>query len=380
MKIIYVYSALTTVGGADRILIQKANWLADHGYDVTIVTESQANKPIAFPLSKNTRHIDLDVDFDKEYGHILPVRAIIFFKLMREYKKKLQQFILKEKADIVITTLGRDLEILTSLKDRSIKIGETHTTQYHLRNFHLMEQKGSIYKLLAKFYRHRQVSLAKKLRALIVLTPEDAEDWKGVTEIHVIPNAITFNPIEIAKLDNKQAIMVGRFNDAKGFDYLIPAWILVHRRHPDWMLNVYGSGELYNDVVCLIQKSHLENSVILHKPTSNIMEKYLESSICILSSRYEGFSLAILEGMSCGVPFVSFDCPYGPRNIIHDGEDGILVEYLNSEALADNICKLIENPQLRKQMGTAARKNVMRFNQGVVMKMWTDLFDSLVGN
>jgi len=84
--------------------------------------------------------------------------------------------------------------------------------------------------------------------------------------------------------------------------------------------------------------------------------------------------------MSCGVPFVSFDCPYGPRNIIKDGEDGILVEYLNSDALADKICRLIEDPVLRKKMGAAAKKNVKRFSQDEVMKKWVALFNSLIGN
>lgn len=376
MKIIYIYTALTTVGGADRVLIQKANWLANHGYDVTIVTESQANKPIAFPLSDHTRHVDLGVDFDEEYGHSLPVRAFIYFKLMRAYGKKLKHFILDEKPDIVITTLGRDLGILTSLKDASVKIGETHTTQYHLRNFHLMEQRGGLYKWLAKYFRRKQVSRASKLKALVVLTPQDAEDWENVTKTFVIPNAVSFLPNESAELENKQVIMVGRYNNAKGYDYLIPAWGIVHQRHPDWTLNVYGSGELYNDVVRWIQEARLKDSIILHEPTDHIMEKYLESSICVLSSRYEGFSLVILEGMSCGVPFVSFDCPYGPRNIIHNGEDGILVDYLNKEALADNICMLIENPELRKKMGAAAKRNVRRFSQDEVMKKWTDLFDS----
>ena len=378
MKILYIYTALTTVGGADRVLIQKANWLADHGYDVTIVTESQANKPVAFPLSEHTRHVDLGVDFDKEYGHVLPIRALIYYKLMRSYRKKLKHFILDEKPDIVITTLGRDLGIITNLKDSSVKVGETHTTQYHLRNFHLMEQRGGLYKWLARCLRRRQVSFASKLKALVVLTPQDAEDWKGVTNTFVIPNALSFYPTESAELENKQVIMVGRYNNAKGYDYLIPAWKKVHQRHPDWTLHVYGSGELYNDVVRWIQEYNLDESMILHEPTDQIMEKYLESSVCVLSSRYEGFSLVILEGMSCGVPYVSFDCPYGPRNIIHNEEDGILVEYLNSDALADNICRLIENPILRKKMGAAARKNVKRFCQDEVMKQWTALFDSCI--
>lgn len=239
-----------------------------------------------------------------------------------------------------------------------------------------MEQRGGLYKWMARYFRWRQISLASKLKALVVLTPQDAEDWKGVTNTFVIPNALSFYPTESAELENKQAIMVGRYNDAKGYDYLIPAWEKVHQRYPDWTLHVYGSGELYNDVVRWIQEHHLDGSMILHEPTEHIMEKYLESSICVLSSRYEGFSLVILEGMACGVPFVSFDCPYGPRNIIHNGEDGILVDYLNSDDLADNICRLIKDPVLRKKMGAAAKRNVKRYSQDEVMKKWTGLFDS----
>lgn len=378
MKIIYVYSALTTVGGADRVLIQKANWLADHGYDITIVTESQANKPIAFPLSRNTHHVDLDVDFDKEYGHILPVRAFIYFKLMKTYRKRLQHFILQEKPDIVITTLGRDLEILVGMKDASIKIGETHTTQYHLRNFHLMEQRGGIYKYIAKLSRKRQISLAKQLNALVLLTPQDESDWAGVTATYVIPNFIPIYPERYSLLNNKRAIVVGRYNPAKGYEYLIKAWKIVHQKHPDWILDIYGSGEMHENVKRWIEDEDLSNSMIMHEPTNNIMDEYLNSSICVVSSRYEGFPMVIVEAMASGVPCVSFDCPFGPRNIITHQEDGLLVEYLNSQALSDSICKLIEDDVLRKNMGIAARVNIRRFSADVVMTKWVRLFDNYV--
>ena len=380
MKIFYIYTALTTVGGADRVLIQKANWLADHGYDITIVTESQADKPIAFPLSPNTHHIDLGVDFDKEYGHILPIRALIYFKLMREYKKKLQHCIIKGKPDIVINTLGRELGILTSMKDNSIKLGETHTTQYHLRNFHLMEQQGGIYKLIAKYSRKKQVSLARKLKAMVLLTPQDEEDWHGITTTYVIPNSIPVYPKEASTLENKRAIVVGRYNNAKGYEYLIEAWKIVHQKHPDWILDIFGSGEMHDDVKRWIEENNLTDTMIMNEPTDKIMEEYHNSSICIISSRYEGFPMVIVESMACGVPCVAFDCPFGPRNIIRNGEDGILVDYLNSQALADNVCKLIEDDELRKRMGTAARINILRFTQDEVMKKWTALFDSLVKN
>ena len=380
MKIFYIYTALSTIGGADRVLVQKANWLAEHGYDITIVTESQANNPVAFPLSPKTRHIDLEVDFDKEYGHILPVRAFIYYRLMREYKKKLISFIYDEKPDIVITTLGRDLGIIANLKDHSIKIGETHTTLKHLRNFHLMEDRGGIYKYIARFFRRRQVMLAKKLNALVLLTKQDEKDWKGVTKTYVIPNSIPSFPTTTSTCENKRAIVVGRYNHAKGYEFLVNAWKIVHAKHPDWIVEIFGSGELHDDVKTLIYDNHLEKTMIMNQPTPEIMDEYCKSSICIVSSRYEGFAMVILEAMASGVPCVAFDCPFGPRNIIKDNEDGFLVEYLNYEALADSICKLVENKGLRKDMGSKARENIQRFSQESIMKQWTMLFETLHKN
>ena len=171
--------------------------------------------------------------------------------------------------------------------------------------------------------------------------------------------------------------MVGRYNDAKGYDYLIPAWSVVHQRHPDWVLNVYGSGEYYEQVVSWIKEKRLENSIRLHEPTDQIMEKYLESSICVMSSRYEGFPMVLLEAMASGVPCVAFDCPYGPRNIIRHEEDGLLVDYLNSSALADGLCRLIQDEDLRKRFGRQARENVRRFSKESIMSQWERVFASV---
>ena len=164
--------------------------------------------------------------------------------------------------------------------------------------------------------------------------------------------------------------MVGRYNDAKGYDYMVEAWATVHEKHPDWTLNIYGSGELHDQVKQWIEDRHLQSTMIMHDPVDNITEKYMQSSICVLSSRYEGFSMAILEAMSCGVPCVSFDCPHGPRTIIRNEEDGLLVEHLNVKAL-------IEDETLRKKLGRNAKQNVKRYSQDEVMGKWDSLFRSL---
>ncbi|WP_296847278.1 glycosyltransferase family 4 protein [uncultured Methanobrevibacter sp.] len=378
MKIFYIFTALTTKGGADRVISEKANWLASNGYDVAIVTDSQLGREPAFPLNSKVRMIDLGVDFSKEYGHFFLKRAYLYFTLIRQYRHKMERLLKNEKPDIVVSLLGREISFLCKIHDGSVKIGEVHTTKYYLRNFHLLEKKNLFFKLLTSFFRKEMNKQVEKLDALIVLSSQHRDDWSNVKNVYVIPNSIPFYPKTPASSENKKVIMVGRYNDAKGYDLLIPAWNYVHQRHPDWILNVYGSGEYYNSVVEWMEKYDLGNSMILHKPTEQIMEKYIDSSICVMSSRYEGFPMVLMEAMACGLPCVSFDCPYGPRNIIKDGEDGYLIEYLNVKALADGICKLIENPILRKEMGLKGRLNILRFSREKVMQQWVDLFDSLI--
>ena len=151
----------------------------------------------------------------------------------------------------------------------------------------------------------------------------------------------------------------------------------VNQKHPDWVLHVFGDGEQKQLLLQMIKEAGLECAIIVNQPTPMIMEMYLESSIFLLTSRFEGFGMVIIEAMICGLPVVSFDCPWGPADIIRDGEDGFLVEYLNTDEAAQRVCQLIESAMLRKNMGVKARLNVQRYNRDVVMKQWIDLFKSL---
>ena len=377
MHILYIYAEISIKGGTDKVLVEKANYLVNHGYEVTIVTESQMGHPLSFELDKKVGHIDMGLDFNKQYVQGIFMRFYTYSSLMRKYKRRLKRVVQELHPDIVITTMGRSLSLLPKIGFEGVKIGEAHTTKMHLRSLHLMKQRGGFFKLLANYMRWSMCRDVSKLDALVLLTKTDAEDWNGKTKTYVIPNPIPFYPAESALLEKKQVIMVGRYNDAKGYDYLIPAWEIVHQRHPDWILQVYGSGELYDDVVSWIKEHKVEDSIVLNEPIDDIMKQYLESSICVLSSKYEGFSLVILESMACGVPVVSFDCPHGPRNIIKDGEDGLLIDFLNIEALAEGLCYLIEDNAKRKTMGINARRNVLRFSKENVMRQWEGLFHEL---
>lgn len=378
MTIVYLYTALCTVGGADRSIIQKANYLADEMHqDVFITTDSQKERPPVFPISLRIRHIDIGIDFDRQYHHNLLVRGYYYFTLMHLYRKKLEYWLKTLKPDIVISTLGRELDFLTQLDDGSVKIGESHIAKPYTRNLHLMEQRGFPYKQIARHWRKKQEEAVKKLDALVVLTQHDADNWKEVKKACVIPNFLPFSPEKGSSCLEKRIISIGRYSEQKGYDRLIEAWIKVNRKHPDWHIRIYGEGQDRNSLQELIEKHHIENSFSLCPPTKSIQEKYLESSIYVMSSRFEGLPMALLEAMACGVPCISFDCPYGPAEIITPEEDGILVKNGNTDELADAICRLIEDTDKRIRMGKQAQKNIQRYSREEVMKLWDELFNTL---
>ena len=377
MKILYAVESVNLTGGYDRVIIEKCNYLAEHGHDVIICVSSHALAQPYYSISDKVRVIDFRIDFHRQYGHNLLYRAWVYFSLMLRYKKKLKKLLFNEHPDVVITTLGREIDFITDIHDGSAKIGESHIAKDYVRNLHLMEQRGSLYRMIACLWRKKLEERVKKLDTLVLLTQHDADSWDGLTKTVVIPNSLPFYPQQGSSCENKQVIFVGRYNEQKGLEYLIDTWQKVHYYHDDWTLHMYGEGEQETMLKHLICKAGLKDTVIVHRPTQHIMEKYLESSIFLLTSRFEGFGMVLIEAMACGLPVVSFNCPWGPADIIRDGEDGFLVEYLNTKEAAQRVSQLIENPILRKEMGVRARKNIQRYNRDVVMKQWTDLFESL---
>jgi len=379
MKIAYVYTALTTFGGVDRVISVKANYLAERmGYDVTIITESQAGRSPVFPLSPKVKHIDLETDFDEEYRYSGLKRYMVYRRLMKQYRERMEKTLTKIRPDIVITTCGRDLDFLCKLKDGSKKVGESHIAKHFVRNFHLMEQRGFPYNIVAKLWRRKQEKAVRRLDAFVVLTQHDADSWADVCKSTIIPNPLILNTDKQASLESQEVISVGRLEEQKGFDLLLPAWAKVVEKHPDWRLTIYGEGSQRGLLQTMVEKFGIGKSVRLPGQTDDVATHYLESSIYALSSRFEGFGLVLTEAMSFGIPCVAFNCPYGPSDIITDGEDGLLVENGSTDALAEGICRLIENKGLRRQLGQNAKLSIQRYAIENVMPQWDKLFTSLV--
>lgn len=377
MKILYYLPSLCNLGGMERITTLKANYFAEQlGYDVVILTSEQQAKVPYFPLSDKIKTIDLGVVFDTNSYRFKIFKLLKYPFKYYLFKKRFSRALYQHKPDITISTLRRELNFIHSIRDGSIKIGEFHVTR-HFYHANSIQGNSLIKKVLKKYWGKLLVCNLKKLSKLVLLTHEEVLNWPELTNTVVIPNPLSFFPDKISNGSNKKVIAVGRYTYEKRFDLLIDAWTIVQNKYPDWNLRIFGEGTR-EPLMKQIKNLNLERTCHLESPVTNITDKYIESSIFVLSSLFEGFGLSIIEAMACGVPQVSFDCPCGPKEIIKDGEDGLLVENGNVEELAKKICYLIENEDIRKEMGHQARINVERFKIKNVMNQWKDLFESLI--
>ncbi len=376
-KIVYCIPSLYIPGGMERVLTIKANYLADVlGYDIYIILTDGKDKKPYYTLSPNIHIIQLDIDFEILWKLSLYKKIVIYLKKQHLYKKALKDILQKIKPDITISMLRREINFINSIKDGSIKIGEIHVNRDNFRDINNKENSSAINKIIEKWWTGQLIKKLKLLSSFIVLTNEDKEKWKELNNIEVIPNPLPFFPESISECESKKVIAVGRYVNQKGFDLLIEAWRIVTLKHPDWTLNIYGGGDR-KPYIHQVQRAGISDTCKIKESTIDIIKKYQESSIFVLSSRFEGFGMVITEAMSCGLPVVSFACPCGPRDIIKDGINGILVDKENVEQLAESICYLIENKNVRKEMGRIARINIEKYKIEYIGKQWDLLFKKL---
>ena len=377
LKIVYCTPALYMAGGVERVLSLKANYFADHyGYDITIVLTEGKNKPLFYPLSDKIKVVNLDIDFEELWTCSFLKKILVYLKKQRIYKKRLTEELMRLRPDITISLLRREINFLTSVKDGSKKIGELHVNRANYRNFEAGEA-NAIKNLFAKLWMRNLVSHLKRLDRFVVLTEEDKASWIELNNVIVIPDPLAFTIDEVSPLANKRVMAVGRYVYQKGFDLLLQAWAKMENQHSDWELVVYGMGDrdpyeqIIDDLRIDRSRCHLYGS------TPDIKKEYLNSSLFVFSSRFEGFGMVLIEAMACGLPVVSFDCPCGPKDIVRHDEDGMLVPSGDTDSLADAMHRLMSDDGLRKDMASKAIINVRRFQLDEIAQRWKTLFNSV---
>ncbi len=232
----------------------------------------------------------------------------------------------------------------------------------------------------------RKVKKAIRMRysgldALVVLTDQDMAAYHGLFDggppLYRIPNTVRPLPGAKADLSAKTVYAAGRFRYQKGFDLLIPAWAETARAHPEWRLRLRGAGHLRKRFERLIAEHGIEDSVTLEGPADDIGSDMAEASVFVLSSRFEGFPLILLEAMSKGMGVVAFDCPTDPADIVEDHRNGLLVPHEDVEGLSRAIRELVEDEELRRRTAAAAIETAQQYTIEAVGPRWLELFEEL---
>ncbi len=379
MKIVFLHHANVCRGGIERMLALKANFLVEEDCDVTMLTYEQNSIDFPYPLSTKVKCTDLNVHLYAAYKYSYPKRYFVNKDLRNQLAMAIRNYLRNNKTDIVVCT-DKDpieLQILASVHTTEKIVVEGHTSMVD-KKMQIKRANSIISKLQAWRTCINLKQAIARFDLYIALTPEDSQLWQQQVKTAVIPNFLSTYPEETVnlKIEHKRVISVGRLNYQKGQDMLLKAWKSIEDKHPDWHLDIFGDG---NDKVMLedlIKKMNLMN-VIIHPSTTDIYAEYKTSDFLVCSSRWEAFGLIIMEAMACGIPAISFDCDNGPRNIITEGEDGLLAKKENVTDLAIKMSTLIENHNLRIRMGEKAHENMKKYNAEKASKQYLNFLETL---
>ena len=376
-KIVYLTPALYMAGGVERVLTLKANYFAEHyGYDITIILTEGKGKPLFYPLSDKVKIVNLDINFEELWHCSFAKKIVLYLKKQREYKKKVKEELMRLRPDITVSMLRREINFINSINDGSKKIGELHINRANYRNFSASDT-NFIKNLFAQLWSNNLLGHLRKLNRLVVLTEKDREAWHELDTVEAIPNPLPFDVCNISNQESKRLLLVGRYSHEKGIDLMLEAWAKLQEQCADWNLAIFGDGNRESYINQAKQLGIDMSRCHLNGRTDDVRREYANSAMLVCTSRFEGFGMVIAEAMACGLPVVSFDCPWGPRSIISDGEDGALVTNGNVDDLVSSILKMVNDSELRHDMSMKAVENIKRFNIDNIAEKWRLLFESL---
>ena len=382
MRILIMHRSFALVGGAERVITDKANYLANAGHQLLLVSYEQGQHPLPYELHPSVGYKDLDCRFFTLSKYSLPFHIYHFLRLRNKFGKALRSTVEDFKPDVVV--LASDWQTLMGAVVKSVfpipVIAEFHNTYAHIMR-KVESSENWLRKVVTQFYYRQTISNLRKCLKLVVLTEIDAQNWRRhFDNICVIPNPVTQYPevIDDIPKDVGRIIFVGRFNHEKRIDRLITAFSMFADRYPDWHVDIFGDGNEKENLLRQISECGLVNRVVIHEPTKAIYDEYKRSEMLVLCSEHEASPLVLVEAMACGVPCVSLDCPTGPRAIIKDGETGLLAKDGDINDLASKIEWLIAHEAERKEMGRKARVFAASRKQDVVMGQWEELYTGIV--
>lgn len=386
INIIYLIPSLINSGGMERVLTDKVNYLIKSGnYCITVLTtDMKATESPFYELDANVKVINLEIFFESIFNLPLLKKRKKSKILLEMYERKLSKYITDNHVDICISMGAKELEFFSKLDVPVVKVFESHFNPT-VRSSFIADHKGSslFWRILGKYRDWQYLQQTKNLDQVVVLTKNAQIEWKKThNNVCIINNPSPFATINY-KIDDKEykrAIAIGRLEDQKGFDLLIESWKKVYDIHPNWKLDIFGEGSKKDVLQNMISENCLDQVITLKGITRNVQQELLTSDFYVMSSRYEGLPMVLLESIANGLPIVSFDCPTGPAEIVENNDCGVLALNGNINDLSEKIIYMIESVDIRKEMSAVAIEKSKNYSIELIMGQWVDLFAELIAN
>lgn len=335
-------------GGMERIFTDKMNWLCQQpDVEVELMLVWKDPLPLAYNLDSRVKVVRLNVSYIKR-GVAFPFALFLYNK-----------FVAKYKPDVTILSWVMGAFLAAYGKKCGKVIYESHLAATRMTHGWL------------------QTKLQPRVDAVVTLTSRDAKNYPAARRVEVIPNFTNLQSTASADYTHKRCVAVGRLVYQKNYPRMIEIWKHISKKHPNWVLDIYGEGEERELIEKSIREAGLGGKVFMHGNTQDVVSALQSASIYLMTSMMEGFPLALVEAMTCGLPIVAFNCNYGPSEVIVNGKTGFLVPYDDDSAFVESLQTLMNDEQLRKDMGEAAQKEVDRFSRETIMHKWLTLFQGL---
>lgn len=357
-------------GGAERVTLWLARELAARGHRVTLLTHHGTDQDF-FALPEGVERAVIGLTDGRQ---TLPGKLVINIRRCARVRAVLRRV----RADVVLAMMPHEsvVAVVAAAGLRIRVVVSERNAPWHRR-------QDRIWTLMRR--------LVYRFSAAQVAQTQPIADWlarhTGSTRLHIVPNAVQdplpSNPPVIAPPGGRKLIVAaGTKPWQKGFDLLLDAFIRLAPAHPDWDLALPGllperaeAGLSGQDIVDRARTAGLAGRVILPGHVGNMPDWYRAADLFVLSSRFEGFPNVLVEAMSQGCACVSFDCDTGPRDIITDGVDGLLVPADDPAALAVAMGRAMADEALRARIGAAARDVRTRFAAPRILALWARALD-----